>query len=87
MRMPCNVMQCRAQQLRQESMDKTKDEEAKLRGEPTPDAAKTNKSRKKAAKQIEPQRLSEVIQSQKASATPIVVSRSGCGPGVRTQAC
>jgi hypothetical protein len=43
-------------------MDKTKDEEAKPRGEPTPNAAKPNKSRKKAAKQIEPQRLSEVIQ-------------------------
>jgi hypothetical protein len=45
--------------------DQTKDEEAKQRAEFTPNAAEPDKNRKKAAKQIDPQRLYEAIQHLK----------------------
>ena len=47
--------------------DQNKDEKAKQRAElaRTPNAAKSDKNRKKAAKQIDPQRLYEAIQHLK----------------------
>jgi hypothetical protein len=47
--------------------DRTKDEDAKQRAEldRTPNAAKSDKHRKKAAEQIDPQRLYEAIQHLK----------------------
>jgi hypothetical protein len=58
------ALQCRSQ-LRQESMeDQIKEEEVKQPVElaRTPNAAKPDKNRKKAAKQIDAQRLYETIQ-------------------------